>query len=125
MKILRLLLEKKPDLTIKNKKGQTAIDITNSKTIISLFWHYLTGSPDSNVSEESKTPTSKPGLPIAPTKTAPLIQKKMKAKIVKDDVKTKISPLTNLKHKGGDSSASGSISAVFIIGYILIGFMWL
>ncbi len=44
--MLKLLLENKPDLTLKNKKGQTAIDITNSKIIISLFWHYLTGNED-------------------------------------------------------------------------------
>jgi hypothetical protein len=39
-----MLLAHKPDITIKNKKGQTAIDITNSKTIISMFWQYLSGN---------------------------------------------------------------------------------
>jgi len=43
-KILSMLLAHKPDITIKNKKGQTAIDITNSKTIISMFWQYLSGN---------------------------------------------------------------------------------
>jgi len=28
-------------LAIKNKKGQTPIDVSNSKTIITLFWNYL------------------------------------------------------------------------------------
>lgn len=46
LKILKLLLERKIDLTIKNKKGQTPIDITNSKTIISLFWNYLKKNGD-------------------------------------------------------------------------------
>jgi hypothetical protein len=39
--MLKLLLEKNVDLAIKNKKGQTPIDISNSKTIITLFWNYL------------------------------------------------------------------------------------
>ena len=46
IKILKLVMEMKPDLTLKNKKGQTAIDITNSKIIMSLFWHYLTGTEE-------------------------------------------------------------------------------
>lgn len=39
-----MLLAHKPNITLKNCKGQTAIDITKSKTIISMFWHYLTGN---------------------------------------------------------------------------------
>jgi ankyrin repeat protein len=46
VKILKLLLEKDPNLTIKNNKGQTAIDITKSKSVISLFWEYLTKGSD-------------------------------------------------------------------------------
>lgn len=55
-----MLLEKKPDLTLKNKKGQTAIDTTNSKIIIALFWHYLTGAEETkNINNN----TSKVELP--------------------------------------------------------------
>ena len=40
-------------MTIKNKTGQTAIDITNSKVIISVFWKYLTKNSPSNSSEDN------------------------------------------------------------------------
>ncbi len=43
IRILRLLLERKPDITLKNSKGQTPIDVTSSKTIIAVFWNYLAG----------------------------------------------------------------------------------
>jgi len=46
MNILKLLLEKDPNLTIKNNKGQTAIDVTKSKSVINLFWKYLTKGSD-------------------------------------------------------------------------------
>ena len=64
IKVLKMLFEKRPDLTAKNKKGQTAMDITNSKIIIALFWHHLTGA------EEAKdlNSTTKVGLQ-APTPT--------------------------------------------------------
>ena len=52
VKILNLLLEKNPDLTIKNRKGQTAIDITNSKTIINIFWKHLTSENKINSIEK-------------------------------------------------------------------------
>lgn len=42
IKILKMLFEKRPNLAIKNKKGQTAIDMTNHKFIVSMFVHYLT-----------------------------------------------------------------------------------
>jgi hypothetical protein len=54
--VLRLLLEKDVDLTIKNKKGQTPIDIGNSKTVIALFWNYL-----KKTGEYSKENKSSPG----------------------------------------------------------------
>ncbi len=79
IKILKLLLERKPDLTIKNKKGQTPIDITNSKTIISLFWHYLTGNPDAGSAEEMKGGAAK-GHPVPLPKGPPI--KKVAAKLV-------------------------------------------
>lgn len=50
--ILKLLLEKNVDLAIKNKKGQTPIDVSNSKTIITLFWNYL--KKDNDGSKENK-----------------------------------------------------------------------
>ena len=54
-------MEKKPDLSLKNKKGQSPIDITNSKVIISLFWNYLTGG-----SKQTKTlMTTKNGRPLS------------------------------------------------------------
>lgn len=46
MNVLKLLLEKNVDLAIKNKKGQTPIDVSNSKTIITLFWNYLRKNND-------------------------------------------------------------------------------
>lgn len=50
------MLEKKPDLALKNKKGQTAIDITNSKIIISLFWHYFSGNEETKKDQPNQTP---------------------------------------------------------------------
>eukprot|EP00826_Nyctotherus_ovalis_P007103 TRINITY_DN1174_c0_g4_i1.p1 TRINITY_DN1174_c0_g4~~TRINITY_DN1174_c0_g4_i1.p1 ORF type:complete len:382 (-),score=74.65 TRINITY_DN1174_c0_g4_i1:664-1809(-) len=38
---LKILLGKNVDLTIKNKKGQTAIDVSNSKSVVALFLSYL------------------------------------------------------------------------------------
>jgi hypothetical protein len=54
VKILKMLLERKPDLSISNKKGQTAIDITKSKIIINIFWHYLKGMRTQKPKEEEK-----------------------------------------------------------------------
>jgi len=127
IKILKLLLEKKPDLTIKNKKGQTAIDITNSKTIISLFWHYLTGDTNSNSSEENKrlvyakTPGPTPGPALAtpglspspsPTpganKTGPM--KKVSAKIVFNDNKAaQAKAVHNVKQKEKELAGSETL----------------
>lgn len=45
-------MDKELDLTLKNKKGQTPIDITNSKTIIGLFLNYL--KENSEGSKENK-----------------------------------------------------------------------
>lgn len=41
-----MLFEKKPNLALKNKKGQTAIDTTNNKFIVSLFVQYFTNKPE-------------------------------------------------------------------------------
>ena len=49
------MLECNPDLTIKNKKGQTPIDITNSKAIINVFLKSLTKNKDfSNTLENGR-----------------------------------------------------------------------
>lgn len=82
-----MLLEKKPDLTIKNKKSQTAIDITNSKTIISTFWHHLTGSSESNTSEDNKALVSKSPTPGSQPKAN--FPKKTTSKLVLADLKSK------------------------------------
>ena len=67
-----MLLEKKPDLTLKNKKGQTAIDTTNSKIIIALFWHYLTGAEEAkNVNNTSKVELPPPTLEISRSQGLP------------------------------------------------------
>ncbi len=42
-KILKLLLDRKPDLTLKNRKGQTPINVANSKMVMMVFWHHLYG----------------------------------------------------------------------------------
>jgi len=41
-----MLLEKNPDLTIKNKKKKTAIEITNNKKVISLLSQFLPKNED-------------------------------------------------------------------------------
>lgn len=88
--MLRLLLEKDVDLTIKNKKGQTPIDIANSKTVIALFWNYL-----KKTGEYSKENKSSPGY--SPKRA---LSKKCSAKIL-----TKESRLNGL---GGAVSATVS-----------------
>jgi hypothetical protein len=119
MKILKMLLEKKPDLTIKNKKGQTPIDITSSKTIISLFWHYLTAAAEANNAatvEENKTPAPAKPVPrvasAAPALSAPKVQpqKKIQTKIVVNDVKTK-GGSSSTKQRG-ELTGSDTLSAV-------------
>ena len=52
--MLSLLLDKKPDITVRNKKGQTPIDVTNSKSVISIFWQYLAGKLGQNGAEKGK-----------------------------------------------------------------------
>lgn len=74
MSILKILLDKNPDLTIKNKKGQTPIDITNSKTIITVFSEYLCKHEDSkNDSKPKKNIVMKtvPKFSIPSTKPKP------------------------------------------------------
>lgn len=39
--MLKMLLGKNVDLAIKNKRGQTAIDVSNSKSVVALFLSYL------------------------------------------------------------------------------------
>ena len=41
-------------MAIKNRKGQTPIDVATSKAIIKIFWVYLGGNIDENLSEENK-----------------------------------------------------------------------
>lgn len=41
MKILKMLLEKSPDLNIKNKKRKTPLEITSNRAIISLLLQHL------------------------------------------------------------------------------------
>ena len=36
-----MLLEKNPNISLKNKKGQTAIDVASSKNIVELISHFL------------------------------------------------------------------------------------
>lgn len=48
------MLGRNPDLTLKNKKGQSPIDITRNKAIIKLFWNHLSGKMDAKVSEQNK-----------------------------------------------------------------------
>ena len=72
--MLKMMLELKPDLTLTNKKGQTAIDITSSKIIISLFWHYLNGNggdvadKTAPLKDYSQNPL-KPSAPASPVST--------------------------------------------------------
>lgn len=54
-----MLLEKKPNLTLKNKKGQTPIDLTNNKLMISTFSLYLSKKSP----EEPKSQKDTPRLP--------------------------------------------------------------
>jgi len=55
-----MLLEKKPNLTIKNKKGLTAIDTAYNKTMISMFTLYLSNFSRKSSEEETKTQKSSP-----------------------------------------------------------------
>lgn len=84
-------MEKNVDLTMKNKKGQTPIDITSSKTIINLFWNYLKKSNSS--AKENKALLS----PSHSPKKA--ISKKCSAKI----------PIKNIQKYNGESSNLGAI----------------
>jgi len=54
-----MLLEKSPNLALKNKKGQTAIDMANNKLMIALISHFLSGN-----NEDTKQPNieSKPKI---------------------------------------------------------------
>lgn len=52
--ILKLLLAKNPDLSIKNKRGNTAVDSNKSKVVVSVFWSYLSGTKTSSSSEGGK-----------------------------------------------------------------------
>jgi hypothetical protein len=68
IKILKLILEKKPDLMIKNRNGLTPVEITNSKIIIALFWHYLTGKEDAlEVSQKLVVDITAPSTPAIAT----------------------------------------------------------
>lgn len=78
MRILKLLLEKDVDLTIRNKKGQTPIDITSSKSIITLFWSYLKRTGE--YSKENKA--SSPGY--SPKRA---LSKKCSAKVLVKDAR--------------------------------------
>jgi len=71
--MLKLLLEKNVDLAIKNKKGQTPIDISNSKTIITLFWNYLKkddGRKENKVDTSPKKALNKKCFDKIQTKTS-------------------------------------------------------
>jgi len=78
----------KPELTIKNKKGQTAIDITKNKKIVQLFWEYLGGNLDvkAQSKEQMNDSLSIPKLNI------------MKVIVPKD----KLSPKLTKKRNGSD-----------------------
>ena len=52
LKILKMMVEKKLDLTIKNKKGQTPIEIASTKGIINTLAQYL--GKGSAVSDKGK-----------------------------------------------------------------------
>lgn len=74
------MLEKDVDLTIKNRKGQTPIDIANSKTIITLFWNYL-----KKAGEYAKENKSSPGY--SPRQ---MLSKKCSAKILAKDTQKRL-----------------------------------
>eukprot|EP00826_Nyctotherus_ovalis_P006866 TRINITY_DN11676_c0_g2_i2.p1 TRINITY_DN11676_c0_g2~~TRINITY_DN11676_c0_g2_i2.p1 ORF type:complete len:347 (+),score=81.36 TRINITY_DN11676_c0_g2_i2:776-1816(+) len=57
--VLKVLLEKDPDLTIKNTKGLTPIEESKSTAVVKTFWKYLTGIPDSTTKEKAKSKSTK------------------------------------------------------------------
>eukprot|EP00826_Nyctotherus_ovalis_P006865 TRINITY_DN11676_c0_g2_i1.p3 TRINITY_DN11676_c0_g2~~TRINITY_DN11676_c0_g2_i1.p3 ORF type:complete len:112 (+),score=18.18 TRINITY_DN11676_c0_g2_i1:776-1111(+) len=69
--VLKVLLEKDPDLTIKNTKGLTPIEESKSTAVVKTFWKYLTGIPDSTTKEKAKSKSTKSftKLPVHCNKT--------------------------------------------------------
>jgi len=54
--ILKALLEKDADLTLKNNKGLTAIEMAKDREIIKTFWKSLTGIGDSVAVDKKSKP---------------------------------------------------------------------
>ena len=70
-KILKLLLAYKPDITRKNKRGQTPIDVTSSKTIIALFWRHMSGKLERDGEDGAKV-EAETGIEIESKARTPL-----------------------------------------------------
>lgn len=88
---------------MKNKKGQTAIDITNSKTIIRAFWNYLTKSePEDNKELGKACPLLKAGKSSNP---------KINIPYTKDRSKPYLSTKA-VKHKEYNEAQSGTVSFI-------------
>jgi hypothetical protein len=78
-----MLLEKNPNMTLKNKKKQTAIDMASNKIMISLISHFLSKTPEESkiIKADTKTRKMSEKIQIKNPEVPKCIESKQKEKL--------------------------------------------